>query len=142
MRCKNSKISVSNFVLFFNFSMISHWWKNALFSLSMYIIVQRRAPPPPPQGPGPRIEPETFPGQGSSVFTYRRHIPHTVEGLFCKRPIQCLASSKILIPPRPLTTRRVCTPRLWCGGRTHAGWRGGGGQYFGRRQTLLCTLHT
>jgi hypothetical protein len=28
---------------------------------------------------------------------------------------------------------------LWCGGRTH--WLGGeGGQYFGRRQTQLCTL--
>jgi hypothetical protein len=23
-------------------------------------------------------------------------------------------------PPLPLTARRVCTPRLWCGGRTHS----------------------
>jgi hypothetical protein len=42
-----------------------------------------------------------------------------VEGLYCKRPIQCLASFKILTP-HPLTARRVCTPRLLCGGRTHS----------------------
>jgi hypothetical protein len=49
-----------------------------------------------------------------------------VEGLYCKRPIQCLASSKILTP-HPLTARSVSTP-LWCGGRTHSwverGWGG------------------
>jgi hypothetical protein len=28
-------------------------------------------------------------------------------------------------PPTSLIARRVCTPRLWCGGRdTLAGWRG------------------
>jgi hypothetical protein len=32
-----------------------------------------------------------------------------VEGLYCKRPIPCLASSKILTP-HPVTARRVCTP--------------------------------
>ncbi len=32
-----------------------------------------------------------------------------VEGLYCKRPIQCLASSKIL-------TGECESPRLWCGG--------------------------
>jgi hypothetical protein len=32
-----------------------------------------------------------------------------VEGLYCKRPIKCLASSEILIP-HPLTARRLCTP--------------------------------
>jgi hypothetical protein len=66
-----------------------------------------------------------------------------VEGSNCKRPIQCLASSKILTP-HPLTAQWVeCVPpRLWCGGRTHSlGGEGVGGQYFGRRQTLLCTLH-
>jgi hypothetical protein len=31
-----------------------------------------------------------------------------VEGLYCKRPIQCLTSSEIL------------TPHLWGGGRTHS----------------------
>jgi hypothetical protein len=30
-------------------------------------------------------------------------------------------------PPTPLTARRVCTPRLWCGGRTHSL---GGGSIF------------
>jgi hypothetical protein len=31
---------------------------------------------------------------------------------------------------------------LWCGGRTHSlGGKGVGGLYFGRRQTLLCTLY-
>jgi hypothetical protein len=43
----------------------------------------------------------------------------TVEGLYCKRSIQCLASSEILTP-HPLTARRVCNPRLWCGGRAHS----------------------
>jgi hypothetical protein len=44
--------------------------------------------------------------------------------------------------PHPLTARQVCTPHLWCGGRSHSlGGEGVGGQYFGRRQTLLCTLH-
>ncbi len=33
----------------------------------------------------------------------------TVQGLYCKRPIQYLASSEILTP-HPLTARRVCTP--------------------------------
>jgi hypothetical protein len=33
----------------------------------------------------------------------------TVERLYCKRPILCLASSKILTP-HPLTARRVCIP--------------------------------
>jgi hypothetical protein len=57
-----------------------------------------------------------------------------------KRPILCLAYSKILTPT-PLSARRVCPPRLWCGGRTHSpGIEGGGGQYFGRRKTQLCTL--
>ncbi len=32
-----------------------------------------------------------------------------VEGLYCKRPIQCLASSEILTP-QPITAQRVCTP--------------------------------
>jgi hypothetical protein len=46
-----------------------------------------------------------------------------VEGLYCKRPIQCLASSEILTPP-PLTARRVCTPPPLVR-RTH--WLGGEG---------------
>jgi hypothetical protein len=50
-----------------------------------------------------------------------------VEGLYCKRTIQCLASSEILTP-HPLTGRRVCTtPPLVRGEDTLAEWRGGGG---------------
>ncbi len=52
-----------------------------------------------------------------------------VERLYCKRPILCLASSKILTP-HPLTAPQVCTPRLWCGGSTQShslGGEGGGG---------------
>ena len=34
-------------------------------------------------------------------------------------------------PPTPLSERRVCTPRLCCGGRTHSpGGEGGGGSIF------------
>ncbi len=66
----------------------------------------------------------------------------SVEGLYCKRPIQCLASSEILTPtPSP--------PAFggWVGGggwvRTHSlGGEGVGVQHFGRGQTkLLCTLY-
>jgi hypothetical protein len=51
-----------------------------------------------------------------------------VKGLYCKRPIQCLAFSEILTP-HPLTARQVCTPPpLRCGGEdTLAKGRGGGG---------------
>ncbi len=56
--------------------------------------------------------------------------PWYVEGLYCKRPIQCLASSEILIP-YPITARRVCTPPppplVVRREDTLAGWRGGGG---------------
>jgi hypothetical protein len=46
--------------------------------------------------------------------------------IYCKRPIQCLASSKILTP-HPVTARRMCTlPPLVRGEDTLAGWRGGG----------------
>jgi hypothetical protein len=71
----------------------------------------------------------------------------SIERLYCKRPILCLASSKILTPT-PLTARRVCsTPRLWCWGRTHSlGGEGGGGPIFWKTadtalySTCVCTL--
>jgi hypothetical protein len=64
-----------------------------------------------------------------------------VERLKCKRPLQCLAYSEILTP-HPLNARRVCyPPPLVRREYSLAGWRGGGGQYFGRRLTQLCTLH-
>jgi hypothetical protein len=52
-----------------------------------------------------------------------RKIAGLVEGLYCNRPIQCLASSEILTPPHPLTAWRV----LVRGEDTLAGWRWGGG---------------
>jgi hypothetical protein len=56
-----------------------------------------------------------------------------VEGLYCKRPIQCVASSEILT----LTARQVCT-----GGGTHSlDGEGVVGQWFGRRQTLYSVLY-
>ncbi len=65
-----------------------------------------------------------------SLASFANIIPHllvdeniwVVEGLYCKRQIECLASSEILTPPP--TARRVCVlctpPPLWCGGRTHS----------------------
>ncbi len=44
--------------------------------------------------------------------------PPSVEGLYCKRPIQCLASSALLTP--------TPSPPLVRGEDTLAGWRGGG----------------
>ncbi len=65
---------------------------------------------------------------GAFRFTARRISLLTVgwrvqteEGLYCKRPIQCLASSEILTP-HPLTARRVCTPAFVAGGG-HTRWR-------------------
>jgi hypothetical protein len=68
-----------------------------------------------------------------------------VEGSYCMRPIQCLASSKIWTPPPPHRPASVYLPPLVRGEDTLAGWRlerGMGGQYFGRRQTLLCSLYS
>jgi hypothetical protein len=61
------------------------------------------------------------------LMMYSTPLLETAEGLYCKRPIQCLASSEILTP-HPLTAWRVCTPPpLVRGEDTLAGWRGGGG---------------
>jgi hypothetical protein len=45
-----------------------------------------------------------------------------VEGLYCKRPIQCLASSEIFPPPPPPPARLFSG----AGGRTHSLGGGGG----------------
>ncbi len=88
--------------------------------------------------------PQTRPPPPASQSTNLLRIPPTVERLYCNRPILCLASSKILTPHPPPSPPGDCVyPPLWCGGRTHSlggGW-GVGGQYFGRRETQLCTLH-
>ncbi len=102
----------------------------------------------------PYFTPQTLPRPPSSFYTVIRgaHIqrlgsqalPLTVEGLYCKRPNQCLASSKILTP-HPLTARRVCTPpppAFGAGEDKLAGWRGGGGQYFGRRRHCSVLYNT
>ncbi len=46
-----------------------------------------------------------------------------VEGLYCKRPIQCLASTEILTP-QPHTALRVCTPPppVFGAGGGHTHW--------------------
>jgi hypothetical protein len=46
---------------------------------------------------------------GQEVCDLHMRYSYSVEGLYCKRPIQCMASSKILTP-HPLTARRVWTP--------------------------------
>jgi hypothetical protein len=84
-------------------------------------------------------------GQGTSYFTTSvvqwkekaidvggpSSIDCIAERLYCKRPIQCLASSKILTS-HSLTSRRVwCTPPSLVRGKDiFAGWRGVGGSIF------------
>ncbi len=68
-----------------------------------------------------------------------------VEGFYCKRPIQCLASSEIFAP-HPLTARRVCTPPplVRCGVRTHSlGGEGEGGGFIVRKtsDTALYSIY-
>ncbi len=59
-----------------------------------------------------------------------RVILRIVEGLYCERPIQCLASSEILTPPHPITAGECVPtnppPLVW-GEDTLARGRGGGG---------------
>jgi hypothetical protein len=62
----------------------------------------------------------------SESLDQNRTIP--VERLYCKRQIQCLASSEILTL-HPLTTQRVCPPPAPMAGGTHSpGGEGVGGQ--------------
>jgi hypothetical protein len=53
----------------------------------------------------------------------------SVEGLYCKRPIQCLSSSEILIP-HPPTARGECVPPAYGAGGGDTRWveRGVGGR--------------
>jgi hypothetical protein len=47
----------------------------------------------------------------------------------------------IELTPHPLSARRVCIPAFVAGGgHTRRVEKGVGGQYFGRRQILPCTL--
>jgi hypothetical protein len=46
-----------------------------------------------------------------------------VEGLYCKRPIQCLASSEILTPPPPTPSQPgECVPPAFGAGGGHTRW--------------------
>ncbi len=53
-------------------------------------------------------------------FRHSKLCVKTVEGLYCKRPIQCLASSEIW-PPH-LTARRVCPSPVFGSGGGHTRW--------------------
>ncbi len=69
--------------------------------------------------------------KGSLCTPYSKSVSSSlkiVEGLYCKRPIQCLASSEILTPPHRPASDHPPPPRFGAGGRTHSlGGEGGGG---------------
>jgi hypothetical protein len=51
-----------------------------------------------------------------------------------------MASSELLTP-HPLTARRVCTPRIWCGGRIHSlGGEGVGGGVKSSEDARHCSV--
>jgi hypothetical protein len=66
-----------------------------------------------------------------------------VEGLYCTRPIQCLATSELL-SPHPLVPWRVCTPPphppLVLGEDTLARGRGGGGSVIRKTPCRNCSV--
>jgi hypothetical protein len=69
-------------------------------------------------------------------------IRYPVERLYCKRPLLCLSSSKILTLHPPHRPPASVYPAFGAGGgHTRRVEKGGGGQYFGRRETQLGTLH-
>jgi hypothetical protein len=65
-----------------------------------------------------------------------------VEGLYCKRPIQCLASSKLLTPPPPHRPASLYPPAFGAGGG-HTRWveRGGGSIARKTPNTALYSLY-
>ncbi len=67
-------------------------------------------------------------------------IPATVEGLYCKRPIQCLASSELLTPHPPHRPASVSPPHSVRGEDTLAGWRGGGGSIVRKTPRRHCSV--
>ena len=84
---------------------------------------------------GPEVDPSRC-----TALRLLAYLPNK-ERFYCKRPILCLASSKILTPHpahRPASVYQACGAE---GGHTRWVERGVGGQYFGRPQTQLCTLH-
>ncbi len=67
----------------------------------------------------------------------------TVERLYCKRPILCLSSSKILTPHPPYRPAIVYPTPFGAGGRKHSlGVEGGGGSIFWKmRDTVLYSTY-
>jgi hypothetical protein len=63
------------------------------------------------------------------IFMALGEMEYSVEGLYCKRPIQCLASSEILTPP-PHRPASVYLPAFGAGGGhtrwVEMGWGTGG----------------
>jgi hypothetical protein len=84
------------------------------------------------QGPAWWYEP-----RGSKVREYGT----PVERSYCKRPIQCLASSKILTPTLSPPGERVPPPPLVQGEDTLAGWRGGGSIFWKTPDTALYSTY-
>ncbi len=73
-----------------------------------------------------------------SFLKFVKRMADTVERIYCKRPILCLSSSKILTPHPPHRPASVYQPPL-VRGRTHSlGGEGGGGSIFWKmRDTAL-----
>ncbi len=91
----------------------------------------------------PWMGPDVIMIRGGDNWEINVSILQIIEGLYYQRPMQCLASSKLLPSPPPDRPGSVYPPppRLWCGGKTHSLGVEGAGQQFGRGQTLLCTLY-
>jgi hypothetical protein len=86
------------------------------------LLVVLPLPPPPPQK-AQKLAIQAKSPSATIVAGLQLPLPDQLpEGLYCKRPIQCLASSEILKPPPPPPSPpgECVTLRLWCGGRTHS----------------------
>jgi hypothetical protein len=57
-----------------------------------------------------------------SVSGVSRPSAAPVEGLYCKRPIQCLASSKMFTPPPTPSPHGECVPPAFGAGGGHTRW--------------------
>jgi hypothetical protein len=75
-----------------------HDFQSAINSMDWERIIRARKPP----------QYFEFGPASQDPFSFCQ-IQLALNTVYCKRPIQCLASSKILTP-HPLTARRVCTP--------------------------------
>jgi hypothetical protein len=86
--------------------------------------------PPPPLPPPVMPTVARFPAgscKNPAASLKKIVILCVVERLYCKRPILCLASSKLLTPHPLHRPASVYPPPSWRGEDTLAGWRGGWG---------------